>query len=407
MEQISAATVIANYNDLVSARRKLDDGWDEYYDGSAQLRAAPAQLDDAEEELDAAREEIEAGQAELDEAKAELDDAYEQLLDGEADYADGRAELDEGWQDYNDGLQELEDARATLAQETADARRSWTTPIGSSRMARPTMPRASRITRTARPRRNRKSATPRTRSERPRTSWRKPSGNWTIWTTVSGTSSAATPTWAWWATPRSPSGCNLADIFPIIFFLVAALACLTTMTRMVEEQRTQIGSLKALGFGRLAISIKYIGYAFSASLLGGLAGLLIGCTLIPLVIANAFRIMYNIPSLQFLPQPGICILAVAAAVLCTTGAAVWACASTLMATPANLMRPRGAQGRQAGISGVYPPPVAAPELYLEGHHAQPLPLPAAVLDDGHRHRRVHRPDRHRLWPPQLHLRYLG
>ena len=133
---------------------------------------------------------------------------------------------------------------------------------------------------------------------------------------------------------------NLSSIFPVIFFVVAALACLTTMTRMVEEQRTQIGSLKALGFSRLAISQKYIGYAFVASLVGGLIGLGVGATLIPAVIANAFQIMYAIPGLDYKMQLPLFVLAVLAAVACTTGAALWACLSTLIDAPANLMRPR-------------------------------------------------------------------
>ena len=112
------------------------------------------------------------------------------------------------------------------------------------------------------------------------------------------------------------------------------------MTSMVEEQRTQIGSLKALGFSRLAISQKYIGYAFVASLVGGLIGLGIGATLIPAVIANAFQIMYAIPGLDYKMQLPLFVLAVLAAVACTTGAALWACLSTLIDTPANLMRPR-------------------------------------------------------------------
>ena len=149
---------------------------------------------------------------------------------------------------------------------------------------------------------------------------------------------------------------NLANVFPVIFFLVAALACLTTMTRMVEEQRTQIGALKALGFSRLAISKKYIGYAFSASLVGGILGLALGCTLIPLVIANAFNIMYAIPALEFKPQIGLYFGAVLAAVACTTGAALWACLSTLMAAPADLMRPRA--------------PKAGKRVFLE--HIRPL-----------------------------------
>ena len=133
---------------------------------------------------------------------------------------------------------------------------------------------------------------------------------------------------------------NLATIFPVIFFLVAALACLTTMTRMVEEQRTEIGALKAMGFSRLSISKKYIGYAFLASLLGGVIGLGVGATLIPAVVANAFGIMYAMPPLEFREQNALCVLSVLAAVACTTGAALWACLSTLMAAPANLMRPK-------------------------------------------------------------------
>ena len=74
---------------------------------------------------------------------------------------------------------------------------------------------------------------------------------------------------------------NLADVFPLIFFLVAALSSLTSMTRMVEDHRAEIGTMKALGFSTASISIKYIGYALAASLIGGGAGLAIGCTALP------------------------------------------------------------------------------------------------------------------------------
>ncbi|MDE6282281.1 MAG: FtsX-like permease family protein, partial [Oscillospiraceae bacterium] len=122
-----------------------------------------------------------------------------------------------------------------------------------------------------------------------------------------------------------------------------------------EEQRTQIGSLKARGFSRLAIAKKYIGYAFSASLVGGILGLGLGCTLIPLVIANAFNIMYAIPALEFKPQVGLYVWAVLAAVACTTGAALWAWLSTLIATPANLMRPRAPKaGRRVFLERIRP-----------------------------------------------------
>ena len=330
----TAEDVRANYQLLLTSRQKLDSGWREYYDGSAQLRAARRQLDEAEAELDAAREEIEAGQEELDAAKEERDDAYQQLLDGEADYTQGRADLDDGWRDYNDGLQELEDARVTLEQERADAQAELDEAYRDLQDGEAEYAEGVQDYEDGKAEAEREIGD--AEDKLAEAQWELDDLDDCEWYVLSRNTNVGVVGYSQDAERVS----NLADIFPIIFFLVAALACLTTMTRMVEEQRTQIGSLKALGFGRLAISVKYIGYAFAASFLGGLAGLLIGCTLIPLVIANAFHIMYNIPSLQFLPQPGICILAVGAAVLCTTGAAVWACASTLMATPANLMRPR-------------------------------------------------------------------
>ena len=101
---------------------------------------------------------------------------------------------------------------------------------------------------------------------------------------------------------------NIGRVFPVIFFLVAALISLTTMTRMVEEQRTQIGTLKALGYKKSAIAAKYICYAFFATLLGSVLGMLIGEKIIPYIIITAYGIMYhnvaNTISIDY--QPGFC-----------------------------------------------------------------------------------------------------
>ena len=133
---------------------------------------------------------------------------------------------------------------------------------------------------------------------------------------------------------------NLADVFPLIFFLVAALSSLTSMTRMVEDHRAEIGTMKALGFPTAAISVKYIGYALAASLVGGGAGLIIGCTALPALIYYEWGILYLLPKLEIGVSPVVALYSLGAAVLATAGAAFAACYATLLARPAELLRPR-------------------------------------------------------------------
>jgi len=133
---------------------------------------------------------------------------------------------------------------------------------------------------------------------------------------------------------------NLADVFPLIFFLVAALSSLTSMTRMVEDHRAEIGTMKALGFSTASISIKYIGYALAASLVGGGTGLLIGCTALPSLIYYEWGILYLLPKLEMSISPVVVLYSLGAAVLATAGAAFTACYTTLLAKPAELLRPR-------------------------------------------------------------------
>ena len=133
---------------------------------------------------------------------------------------------------------------------------------------------------------------------------------------------------------------NLADVFPLIFFLVAALSSLTSMTRMVEDHRAEIGTMKALGFSTMSISVKYIGYALAASLVGGGAGLLIGCTALPSLIYYEWGILYLLPKLEMSISPVVVLYSLGAAVLATAGAAFAACYATLLAKPAELLRPR-------------------------------------------------------------------
>ena len=132
----------------------------------------------------------------------------------------------------------------------------------------------------------------------------------------------------------------IAKVFPVFFYLVAALVCLTTMTRMIDEQRGNIGTLKALGYSKLSIAMKYIIYALSASVIGGVIGAIAGMYLFPYVIYSAWNIMYTMPELSYMPQPELAVLSVVIAVLVNTGATIWACFSELVETPALLMRPK-------------------------------------------------------------------
>lgn len=133
---------------------------------------------------------------------------------------------------------------------------------------------------------------------------------------------------------------NIAKVFPVVFFVVAALISLTSMTRMVEEQRVQIGTLKGLGYSKRQIASKYLIYATLATVLGSLIGVSIGFYMIPKIICNMYGMMYNIgePVLQF--DVGLTIAGLLAASVCTVGATAYSCIKALLAMPATLMRPK-------------------------------------------------------------------
>lgn len=132
----------------------------------------------------------------------------------------------------------------------------------------------------------------------------------------------------------------IAAVFPIFFILVAALVCCTTMTRMVEEQRTQIGTLKALGYSRFTIISQYILYALAASIPGGLAGLLVGFNTLPRVIFVCYQSMYTQPYLISEFRWDYAIGCITAACLCTGLSALYASRQELVSCPAQLMRPK-------------------------------------------------------------------
>ena len=288
--------------ELSDARRKLDDGWKDYYDGQQELKDARVELDDAKIELDDGEmqylngmEEYEDALDEYEKGRAEYEDGLAQYEDGVKELSDAYTELTDGERDYRKGLREYADGKAEADEKIADAQEKITDA-------------------------RRKVAD-------------IDSCEWYIF------SRSYNPGYTGFGQDADRMA-NLASVLPIIFFLVAALVCLTTMTRMVEEQRVQIGALKALGYSRLSISWKYIGYGLLPSLVGGVLGLVIGYILFPKMIFTAYQIMYQMPDIELHAYTDISLFSVLAAVACTTVATLWACLATLRETPASLMRPR-------------------------------------------------------------------
>lgn len=136
---------------------------------------------------------------------------------------------------------------------------------------------------------------------------------------------------------------GIAKVFPVFFFLVAALVCMTTMTRMVDEQRNEMGTLKALGYSKLQIASKYIIYALIASILGSILGCSLGMYLFPSVIFNAWNTLYNIDQIKFLFQPGLILLASGSVTGITLLATLYSIYSELIEMPSQLMRPKAAK----------------------------------------------------------------
>ena len=268
-------------------------------------------------------QELQTSKAQLDQTKAQLDAAKAQLNQGEIEYRAGvrqlessqrqleasREELDQGWEDYETGLQQWEDGEKAYQEGYESYTQSRQEAEDQLKDGRKEVEQAKRDL---------------TLLE---------DGEWYILDRNTNTGYVS-------YSMDADRIANLAAVFPLIFFLVAALVRLTTMTRMVEEQRTTIGGLKAMGFSRGSIALKYVGYGFLSSVIGAVLGLAVGLTLLPWIICTAWSAMYTIGDIHYSFEAATSLLAAGAAVGTVTLAALLACFSTLAATPAQLMRPK-------------------------------------------------------------------
>lgn len=133
---------------------------------------------------------------------------------------------------------------------------------------------------------------------------------------------------------------NLGKVFPIVFFVIATLISLTSMTRMVEEQRVQIGTMKALGYNKVQIAGKYLLYASLACIIGGSIGMLVGFILLPKIIWMMYSMMYVMPDISIHFNWHYAMLGLGLASICIIGATLYTALSALNQTPSELMRPK-------------------------------------------------------------------
>ena len=133
---------------------------------------------------------------------------------------------------------------------------------------------------------------------------------------------------------------SIGKVFPVLFFIVAALVSLTAMTRMVDEDRNNIGTYKSLGYNKLSISLKYIIYSISATVIGSIIGILLGSIIIPIVIIDAYKILYTLPNALTPINLKISLIASVTMIIVIVFATMVACIKELIETPAHLMRPK-------------------------------------------------------------------
>ncbi len=272
-------------SELYRAKAEIDRGFEELRKARAE---AERQFADAETELADAREKLLDGERELANAEAELADGEQELADARQTLADGRTEYEEAkaeadekladaYQELTDGEKELSDAKQKLAD-----------------LKEPDVYVLDRSTNVG----------------------------YVCFESDADIIEA------------------VSRVFPAFFFFVAALVCITTMTRMVDEQRTQIGVLKALGYTNFAIMSKFMIYSGSASFIGCVIGFIGGSIVFPTVLWSVYDIMYGFADIILVFDNGLAVLMIAAFMLCALGATWFSCRSELADVPAELMRPK-------------------------------------------------------------------
>lgn len=247
----------------------------------SQLAAAKQQIEDGKNALAAAEAELTDGEKQLAAAKEQIEEKEDQLEAAETELADGLLQYQENQSEFDEQMQDADDQIADAQSKIDEIEKPETYVLDRN-------------------------------------------------TNVG------------YVCLKNDSGVvkGIANVFPVFFFLVAALICMTTMNRMVEEQRTQIGVLKALGFSEGKIMGKYLFYSGSAAISGTLIGYVLGIHFFPLVIITAYGIVYKMGGIYYVSDPPLALVSLTVAVLCSVGTTWLSCHKELKEVAADLMRPK-------------------------------------------------------------------
>lgn len=293
-------------DEIDAGNRELQSRERELIEGEQQLELGMAELSNAEVELEVAQQEVDAGQSELQIRAAELNEGEQQLNSAESELEaelasvqeelnQGLDELEEAEEEYAEGFSEFEDERQNAESEIADAEQELVD------------------------------------AEEELSDLEEPEYFINDRGFFSGYDEFG---------ENAERIGSIATIFPLFFFLLAALISLTTMTRMVDEGRNQIGTMKALGYTNKDISLKYFVYAFIATILGGLIGLAIGFSVFPRIIMDAYSSMYNLPTAQTTFFWSYSTISLLGALLATGVSTLVSVRSLLKNKSAELLRPK-------------------------------------------------------------------
>ena len=278
-----------------AAQAEIDANRAKLEEGEKQIKAAKKQLDEAEEEIEEGYEQIEEGIRRWQEGMTELSKGEAELLEGEAELADAEIELADGWKEYNDGLEEYEEGYQEFLTEIADAEEKIAD--AEEEIADIEEPDSFLLGRET-----------------------------NVGYVCMENDSAIVD--------------GIANVFPVFFYAVAALVCITTMNRMIEEQRTQIGVLKALGYSEASIMGKYLFYSGAAAIFGCLFGYFFGTWFFPIVIWFAYGSMYDVADIIYVFDAGVLIFSLVVSILCSMGVTYISCKKELTEVAAELMRPK-------------------------------------------------------------------
>lgn len=278
------------------------------------LNSAQAELDlkksEGQQQLDLALAQIENGKAALKNGKSELEtqkrDGYNKLAEAENSLNSAQSQYDNGLKELEtqktDGQQKLDDAQKEYDKEKSKADKKFAEAEEEINNAQEKLDKIS-------------------------------SPEWYVFTRDDNPGYSS-------FSQNADRLDAVASVFPVFFLLVAVLVCVTTMTRLIEEKRTEIATFKALGYSNISIVAKFVIYALIAAIIGSVIGTIIGVCTLPFIIFNAYKIMYYIGDISLVLNVASIVLGITAAVLCTTVISVVVCMRSLSHKPAEAMRPK-------------------------------------------------------------------